>query len=68
MSSKQNGSQIAIELDSIMSDFCDNYCRFPHEAASQEALEDICKGCRPPKALATLLLEQIGGFSLEKAE
>ena len=32
-------------MEAIKSEFCDNFCKMPHEAADEEELTELCKLC-----------------------
>lgn len=38
-------SNIIQELQEIVAEICDHYCRYPYMLEDQERLDGICKGC-----------------------
>lgn len=38
-------------IDDIVSDFCDNYCRYPNEISDHDELLEVCNKCRPVNRL-----------------
>ena len=32
-------------IEEAVAEFCDNYCKYPYEAKSQEELDKICEKC-----------------------
>ena len=40
-----NKVDVSNKLNDIREKMCDSYCKYPHEAVSQEMLERICEYC-----------------------